>query len=256
MLGMSAEAQTVDIHKTDGTTVSYPASEVNYIGFTAKQQGGEEPSTPGTAPAGVVAVDLGLPSGTKWANMNVGASKPEDYGLYFAWGETVGYGSDTNDGHSFDWASYNWCKDSWNTMTKYCTDSSYGTVDDKAVLDQLAGQGRRGDMLRNAPLAIVVCGDMTKALEGKGQEYWIQDTSAATENLLLAAHAMGLGAVWTGQYPMDDRYKQTQQALGLPETVVPLCIVIIGHPAEQPTPKDKWNPSNVSYNKFGNQVTQ
>lgn len=129
-------------------------------------------------------------------------------------------------------------------------------VDDKAVLNELAGQGRRGDMLRNAPLAIVVCGDMTKALEGKGQEYWIQDTSAATENLLLAAHAMGLGAVWTGQYPMDDRYKQTQQALGLPETVVPLCIVIIGHPAEQPTPKDKWNPSNVSYNKFGNQVTQ
>jgi nitroreductase len=124
-------------------------------------------------------------------------------------------------------------------------------VDDKAMLDNLAGKGRGGDMLRNAPLAIVVCGDMSKALQGKAQEYWIQDTSAATENLLLAAHAMGLGAVWTGAYPMDERYKHIQQVLGMPETVVPLCIVIVGHPAEQPTPKDKWKPENVSYNKFG-----
>lgn len=126
-------------------------------------------------------------------------------------------------------------------------------VDDKEVLNQLAGQGRGGDMLRNAPLAIVVCGDMSKALEGKGQEYWIQDTSAATENLLLAAHAMGLGAVWTGQWPMENRYPVTQRVLGLPETVIPLCTVIIGHPAENPTPKDKWKPENVSYNKFGGQ---
>lgn len=124
-------------------------------------------------------------------------------------------------------------------------------VDDSQVLNQLAGQGRRGDMLRHAPLAIVVCGDMTKALEGKAQEYWIQDTSAATENMLLAAHAMGLGAVWTGQWPMDDRYTQTQQVLALPQHIVPLCTVIIGYPDEQPAPKDKWKPENVSYNRFG-----
>ena len=59
-------------------------------------------------PAGVEAVDLGLPSGTKWANMNVGASKPEDGGLYFAWGETVGYTTDVTDGRKFDWESYKW----------------------------------------------------------------------------------------------------------------------------------------------------
>lgn len=129
-------------------------------------------------------------------------------------------------------------------------------VDDKAVLDKLAGQGRRGDMLRNAPLAIVVCGDMTKTMEGKVQEFWIQDTSAATENLLLAAHAMGLGAVWTSQWPNADRYKPTQEALGLPETIVPLCTVIIGHPAEQPTPKDKWKSENVSYNKYGGTIAK
>ena len=87
------------------------------------------------APAGVEAIDLGLPSGTKWANMNVGAEQPEDYGLFFAWGETVGYGSDTSDGRSFDFASYKWCNGSWDTQTKYCTDSSYGTVDNKTVLD-------------------------------------------------------------------------------------------------------------------------
>ena len=124
-------------------------------------------------------------------------------------------------------------------------------VDDKQVLDRLADEGRRGDMLRKAPLAIVVCGDMNKAMEGKGREYWIQDCSAATENLLLAAHAMGLGAVWTGQYPMDNRYTRTQQVLSLPESVVPLCIVIVGHPAEQPQPKDKWKADNVSYNSYG-----
>ena len=67
--------------------------------------------------------------------MNVGASKPEDYGLYFAWGETVGYSSDANDGRSFDWASYKWCNGTYDTQTKYCTDSSYGTVDNKTTLD-------------------------------------------------------------------------------------------------------------------------
>ncbi len=76
-------------------------------------------------PPGVEAVDLGLPSGTKWANMNVGATSPEGFGLYFAWGETVGYGSKTNDGRAFDWGSYKWMaegKSSADNITKYQTD--------------------------------------------------------------------------------------------------------------------------------------
>ena len=96
-------------------------------------------------------------------------------------------------------------------------------VDQKEALDALAGQGRRGDMLRNAPLAIVVCGDMTKALDGPMREFWVQDTSAATENLLLAAHALGLGAVWTGLYPDTNRAGQVAKVLGMPETIMPLC---------------------------------
>ncbi len=124
-------------------------------------------------------------------------------------------------------------------------------VNDKTILGKLAGEGRRGDMLRNAPLAIVVCGDMNKALEGPIRDFWIQDVSAATENLLLAAHALGLGAVWTGLYPNTERAGQVAQTLGMPETMMPLCTVIIGYPDEQPTPKDKWKPENVSYNVFG-----
>lgn len=124
-------------------------------------------------------------------------------------------------------------------------------VNDRQVLDRLAGQGRRGDMLRNAPLAIVVCGNMEKALDGEAADFWIQDVSAATENLLLAAHAMGLGAVWTGVYPIKDRVNQVAQAMGTPEQIVPFCAIVIGYPDEQPQPKDKWKPENVSYNQYG-----
>ncbi len=78
-------------------------------------------------------VDLGLPGGVLWATCNVGASMPEDYGLYFAWGETVGYAK--GESHTFDWAHYKWCNGSSYSMTKYCTSSSYGRVDNKTVLD-------------------------------------------------------------------------------------------------------------------------
>lgn len=65
-------------------------------------------------------VDLGLPSGLKWATMNVGATTPEDCGQYFAWGETTGYGRDTSDGRSFNWASYKMCSNGdWTGITKY-----------------------------------------------------------------------------------------------------------------------------------------
>lgn len=126
-------------------------------------------------------------------------------------------------------------------------------VSDKAKLGELAAANPRAGMLKSAPLAIVVCGDMTKAMEGKGRQFWIQDCSAATENILLAAHAQGLGAVWTALYPMEERMQPVSEALKLPDTLIPLCTVVIGYPAEQPEPKDKWKPENVSYNEYGNQ---
>ena len=81
-------------------------------------------------------VDLGLPSGRKWASCNVGASKPEEYGLYFAWGETQGYSGITNE-KKFNWGDYKLCGGSNSTLTKYNTNSSYGTVDNKLVLEQV-----------------------------------------------------------------------------------------------------------------------
>lgn len=91
------------------------------------------------------AVDLGLPSGLKWASYNLGASKPEEYGDYYAWGETEPYYGSLdpltwNEGKEagYTWASYKWCRGSYSTMTKYCSNSSYGYngfTDTKSVLD-------------------------------------------------------------------------------------------------------------------------
>lgn len=129
-------------------------------------------------------------------------------------------------------------------------------VNERAKLDELGGSGRQSKMLQESTLAIVVCGDMNKALEGPGQAFWIQDCSAATENILLAAHALGLGAVWTGCYPIEERVATVSQVLSLPENLVPLCVIVMGYPNEQPAPKDKWKPENVSYNGFAEVIPQ
>ena len=119
LFALSAQAQTVNIHMADGNIVKYFASDVEHVNFTR--------AIP--APEGNEAVDLGLPSGTKWATMNVGATSVTDPGLYFAWGETTGYGSDTSDGRSFDWESYEWGNGTKDVMTKY------NAADGKKVLD-------------------------------------------------------------------------------------------------------------------------
>ena len=124
-------------------------------------------------------------------------------------------------------------------------------VTDREQLNALAAANRGTGMAAKAPLAIVVCGDMQKTLSGVGQGFWIQDCSAATENILLAANALGLGAVWTGLYPNEERAKAVRDVVKAPEHIVPLCTIVIGHPAGQTQPKDKWKPENVSYNKFG-----
>ena len=127
-------------------------------------------------------------------------------------------------------------------------------ITDREKLNALAVANPNAGMAQKAPLSIVVCGDMKKTLEGPARAFWVQDCSAATENILLAAHGLGLGAVWTGLYPNEDRAKAVSELLKLPETIIPLCAIVIGHPAEQPEPKDKWLPENVSYNEFGGQA--
>lgn len=104
-------------------------------------------------------------------------------------------------------------------------------------------------MIAKAPVVIVVCGKTTNMLGGTNNN-WTADCAAATENLLLAAESLGLGAVWTACYPYDDRMLPTIEALGLPDNVTPYCIVPVGHPAGDNKPKDKWNPDNIHYEKW------
>jgi len=123
-------------------------------------------------------------------------------------------------------------------------------ITDKKVIDQLAGPRPT-----NAPLMIAVCGDTDKTTmpDGKGKlpDFWVQDVSAATENLLLAAHAQGLGAVWTGVYPVMERTAEVANVLNCPQNIIPLAVVRIGYPDEAPAPKDKFKQENISYNKYG-----
>ncbi len=115
------------------------------------------------------------------------------------------------------------------------------------ALDSLATLQPR---LKTAAAAITVCGDMTRAIEGEGRDFWVQDCSAATENILLAAHALGLGAVWTGVFPIAERVGNVSRALALPDSVVPMCIIAVGYPVADQEPKDKWDPSKVHYQRW------
>ena len=100
-----------------------------------------------------------------------------------------------------------------------------------------------------APLAIVVCGNLSKALPLGFAPFWIQDCSAATENILLKVTDLGLGAVWCGVHPMKTAEKNVREVLSLPEKIVPLNIIHIGHPAEEPAPRDQFNEKKVHYIK-------
>ncbi len=130
---------------------------------------------------------------------------------------------------------------------------SFVVINGRENMDKLAESLPYARMLTSAPLAIVVCGNTTiEGRDGNKSENgsWALDCSAATENLLLAAEAMGLGAVWTGTYPVPDRIAAVKAALGLPEDVMPLNVVVIGHPAGQDEPKDKWNPEKIHYGRW------
>ena len=120
-------------------------------------------------------------------------------------------------------------------------------ITDRKTLDELPTIHPHAEMTRQAALAVIVCGDLS--LENcKG--YWAQDCSAATQNLLLAAHALGLGAVWTGIYPVEDRVAAFRKTFGLPAHVVPLCLVPIGYPAEPVPPERRYQSARVHTNRW------
>lgn len=129
-------------------------------------------------------------------------------------------------------------------------------IRDRQTLKTIAAHFDTMKMAAHASLAIVVCGDMDDTFPADGRDYWVEDTSAATENLLLAAHALGLGAVWCGIYPMQERVDYLKELLRLPENIVPLNVIPIGYPAEEPAPKDKWKPGNVHYETWDGTTLQ
>lgn len=126
---------------------------------------------------------------------------------------------------------------------------AYIVVTEKEVLDSLNNNHPYAN-LKTATAAIVVCGDLKKTKEGEAREYWVQDCSAATENILLAAHAYGLGAVWCGVYPVTERVNAVKGVLGIPEDIIPLNIITLGYPDENPEPKDKFKTENIHYQKW------
>jgi nitroreductase len=118
---------------------------------------------------------------------------------------------------------------------------------DRTVLDAVPAFHPHAAMIREAPLAIAVCGDLS--LE-KHQGMWTLDCSAATQNLLLAVNALGLGAVWLGIYPRAERMAGMKELLGLPETVIPFSLVPIGYPNEHKPPADRYQESRVRRNRW------
>ncbi len=118
-------------------------------------------------------------------------------------------------------------------------------VTDRHMLDKLARVHPHGKMLFEAPLCITVCGDKTIS-----PRYWVQDCSAATENILLAAAALGLGAVWLGVHPREGRVGPIRKVLKIPETIAPLNLISIGHPAEEKQPRTQYDKLRVHHDHW------
>ena len=117
-------------------------------------------------------------------------------------------------------------------------------VRNREVLDAMAEALPYAKMLTQANVAIVVCGDAEKSA------YWYVDCSAATQNILLAAENMGLGAVWTATYPYEDRMDVCKKALNLPDNILSLCVIPVGYPAKPFQPMDKYDATKIHNEKY------
>jgi nitroreductase len=115
-------------------------------------------------------------------------------------------------------------------------------VRDKKTLQQLSQTHRYSDMVKDAQVAIIVCGDIRQQ---SFKDYWALDCTAATENILITVEDIHLGAVWVAVYPREERIDHVRTVLSLPSNIIPLCIIPIGHPAEKPEPVDRFDESRI-----------
>lgn len=120
-------------------------------------------------------------------------------------------------------------------------------VRDGALLAAVTKVHPFAKMLLEAPLAIVVCGDTR--LE-KWPQFWEQDCAAATENLLVEAETLGLGAVWLGVHPLVERVEGLRRLLAAPDHVVPFAVVPVGHPAQRKPPAERFDPARVHHERW------
>ena len=120
-------------------------------------------------------------------------------------------------------------------------------INEREILDKIPKYHPYSDMLFEAPIAIVVCGE--KNLE-KYKGRIPLDCSAASQNILLAAHSLGLGAVWLGIYPDENRMASTSELLEIPDGINPISIISIGYPDEKKEPANRYKEERIHYNKF------
>ena len=119
-------------------------------------------------------------------------------------------------------------------------------INDRKILDDIPNYHPYAQMLKEAPAAILVCCDSDLQMG----DYGVQDCSAATQNILLAAHAKGLGAVWLGVYPTEVKVTDIKRLLNLPENIIPISLISVGYPAEQKSPPDHYRADRVHYNHW------
>jgi len=120
-------------------------------------------------------------------------------------------------------------------------------ITEKKILNEIPRVSPYAAGAKDASAAILVCGDLS--LE-QFQGLWVVDCSAATQNMLLAVHALGLGAVWTGVYPMQDRVDGFRELLHLPDNIIPLSLIPIGYPAQKMPQQNRYKKERVHYNKW------
>ena len=121
-------------------------------------------------------------------------------------------------------------------------------ITERRILDAVPEFHSYARMLLEAPAAILVCGDL--GVE-ESPEYINQACSAAAQNILLASHTLGLGAVWLGIYPREKRVREIRRLLRLPSRIIPVSLVALGYPAEKKAPADRYQPQRVHFNCLG-----